>query len=160
VAVWIELIPAIEKRLRRALRKAGRREIGGMLLAEQLAPDSFRIVDFTLDQSSGTHATFRRDPTSHQRTLDEFFQRTGRNFQHFNYLGEWHSHPSFCVHPSLEDAGTMTEIVEDRDSAINFAVLLIARLRFRIWIEYSLTVFARTRLPQPARIAKRAVWVT
>jgi hypothetical protein len=47
-----------------------------------------------------------------------------------------------------------------RDSAINFAVLLIARLRFRIWIEYSLTVFARTQLPQPARIAKRAVWVT
>ena len=158
--MWIELIPAIEKRLRRALREAGRREIGGMLLAEQIAPGRFRIADFSLDGSSGTHATFKRDPVSHRRTLDEFFRRTDRNFEHFNYLGEWHSHPSFCVAPSLEDIGTMTQIVEDQDSAINFAVLLIARLRFRIWIEYSLTVFASTQLPQQARITKRAVWET
>ncbi|MGD0074725.1 MAG: Mov34/MPN/PAD-1 family protein [Candidatus Binataceae bacterium] len=158
--MWIELPTEIEKRLRAALREAGKREIGGMLFAEQLVPGSFRIVDFSLDQCSGSHATFRRDPASHQLALQEFFQRTGRDFQHFNYLGEWHSHPSFSVHPSIEDIGTMTEIVEDQCSAITFAVLLIARLRFRIWNAYSLTVFARAQLPKQGRISRRAVWVT
>lgn len=158
--MWIELPPEIEKRLRVALQEAGRREIGGMLFAEQLVPGSFRIADFSLDQYSGTHATFRRDPLSHHRTLDEFFQRTGLDFQHFNYLGEWHSHPSFSVDPSVQDICTMTDIVEDQCSSITFAVLLIARLRFRIWSDYSLTIFARAQLPKQGRISRRAVWVT
>jgi hypothetical protein len=94
-----------------------------MLLAEQLAPGRFRIVDLTVDAFSGSHTAFRRDPHVHRKTLDEFFERTGRDFARFNYLGEWHSHPSFSVHPSNDDIRSMTEIVEDADSGINFAVL-------------------------------------
>ena len=51
----IELAPDIETRLRAALRKAGPREIGGMLMAEQLRPGHFRIVDYSLDVFSGSH---------------------------------------------------------------------------------------------------------
>jgi len=58
----VELACDIEKRLRDALRMAGRREIGGMLLAEQLAPGRFCVVDFSVDPSSGSQGTFRRDP--------------------------------------------------------------------------------------------------
>jgi len=130
-----------------------------MLLAEQLKPDHFRIVDFSLDSFSGSHTGFQRDPETHQKTLDEFFRRTGQDFQRFNYLGEWHSHPSFSVQPSTQDINTMTEIVENQSSLITFAVLLIVRLRFRIWIEHSLTVFARDQAPQPRRISRRVVWI-
>ena len=45
----IELAPDIEERLRRAVRDAGKREIGGTLMAEQLAPGRFRVVDFSVD---------------------------------------------------------------------------------------------------------------
>jgi integrative and conjugative element protein (TIGR02256 family) len=152
VNVRIEIEPDIRKRLGAALRKAHRREIGGMLFAEQLAPGKFRVIDFSLDPRSGSHAAFRRDPQIHQKTLDEFFSRTGRDFERFNYLGEWHSHPSFLVLPSCEDLSTMTDIVEDPRSAITFAVLLIARLRFRFWIDYSLTVFARGQGPRPVPV--------
>src|SRR5713101_3857766 len=126
----IELARDIDKRLRAALREAGGREIGGMLLGEQLAPGRFCVVDFSLDRLSGSHTTFRRDPETHRQTLEEFFKRTGQNFERFNYLGEWHSHPSFSVHPSTEDISTMTNIVENPCSVITFAILLIVRLRF------------------------------
>jgi [CysO sulfur-carrier protein]-S-L-cysteine hydrolase len=141
------------------IRKAGQREIGGMLMAEQLVRDHFRIVDFSLDAFSGSHTRFRRDAKTHQKTLDEFFQRTGRDYQRFNYLGEWHSHPSFSVQPSVEDIETMTDIVENGSSAITFAVLLIVRLRWRLWIDCSLTVFARGRDPWPVEFSRRVVWI-
>src|SRR3984893_9755667 len=135
----IKLTLAVETRFRSALRKAGKREIGGMLFAEQLNPNHFSIIDFSLDAFSGSHAAFGRDPGSHQTTLDQFFERTGGDFQRFNYLGEWHSHPSFSVHPSIEDIGTMTDIVENQSSEITFAILLVMRLRLRLWLDYSFT---------------------
>jgi len=89
----IEVAPEIEPRFRKALRSAGRREIGGMLFAEQLAPSRFRVMDFSVDLSSGSQTNFRRDPGAHEAALNAFFERTGRDFARFNYLGEWHSHP-------------------------------------------------------------------
>jgi integrative and conjugative element protein (TIGR02256 family) len=99
----IELTHDIETRFRTSLRRAHDREIGGMLFAEQLQPSHFRIIDFSLDSFSGSHTAFRRDPQTHQNALDKCFQRTGRDFRRFNYLGEWHSHPSFSVQPSAQD---------------------------------------------------------
>jgi len=149
----IELAPDIEGRLRKALRSAGRREIGGMLFAEQLALSHFRVMDFSVDLYSGSHTSFRRDPRLHQEALNTFFDRTGRDFSRFNYLGEWHSHPTFSVHPSVEDAATMTELVTNDRTAIAFAVLLIVRLRFHFWLDRSCTIFARGQAPLSIRPA-------
>jgi proteasome lid subunit RPN8/RPN11 len=153
----VSLTPDIESRLRRALRQAGRREIGGMLFAEQLAPARFRLMDFSVDSSSGSHAHFRRDPAAHTAALNEFFDRTGRDFSRFNYLGEWHSHPSFSASPSLHDMETMQSLVENPGGEISFALLLIVRLRFWLWIDHSLTAFARGYSPRRARIATRLI---
>ena len=153
----IELAPDIEARLRDALHEAEKREIGGMLMAEQLAPGRFCVVDFSIDPVTGSHSEFRRDPEKHRQTLDDFFRRTGHDFGRFNYLGEWHSHPSFSVHPSQADISTMTDIVEDETSEITFAVLLIVRTRWRFWVDYSLTVFARGQAPTVTRIRPRIV---
>jgi len=155
----IELAPNLEQRFRTTLRKAGRREIGGMLFAEQMKPDHFCVVDFSLDAYSGSHTAFRRDPRTHQKTLDEFFERTGHDFQRFNYLGEWHSHPSFSVHPSSEDVGTLSDIVQGKGSVITFAVLLIVRLRWRFLLDHSVTVFARDRAPELTELRPKIVWL-
>jgi proteasome lid subunit RPN8/RPN11 len=144
----IGLAPEIETKLRKALRSTGRREVGGMLFAEQLAPGKFRVIDLSVDLYSGSHASFRRDPAAHKQALNAFFDRTNRDFSRFNYLGEWHSHPSFSVRPSSEDVATMTELVTDEQSAIAFAVLLIVRLRLRFWLDQSWTVFKRGYPPQ------------
>ena len=113
-----------------------------MLFAEQLAPAHFRVVDFSLNAHSGSDMAFKRDPELHNQALDEFFRRTGNEFGRFNYLGEWHSHPSFSAHPSGEDIATMTDLVENGED-ITFAVLMIVRLRFRFWMECTFTAFAR-----------------
>jgi proteasome lid subunit RPN8/RPN11 len=143
----IKVARDIEARLRSALLSAGQREIGGMLFAEQIEPDHFRVVDFSVDLDAGSHASFRRAPGVHRQALDAFFDRTGRDFARFNYLGEWHSHPAFSVRPSTEDIATMTELVSDHRSAISFAVLLIVRLRFCFWLDHSWTIFARGKTP-------------
>lgn len=80
---------------KKVLRRAGSREIGGVLMGEQLEPGHFRIVDFSVDEKIGSAADFVRSVEDHQAALEEFFLKTKRDFSRFNYLGEWHSHAEF-----------------------------------------------------------------
>jgi integrative and conjugative element protein (TIGR02256 family) len=141
-------------RMKALLSKAGRREIGGVLMGEQMSVGCFRIVDFSVDAQTGSAAHFVRSPEHHGSALDAFFDRTGRDYARFNYLGEWHSHPSYSTRPSLEDVHAMTDLVTGERS-IDFSVLLIARLRFIGWLEASAFVFSRNSTPRPA-ILKRS----
>lgn len=136
----IELTEDVKRRLKAHLRKAGRREIGGVLMAEQIGVDHFRIIDFSVDDQTGGLAHFVRSPEYHQKALGDFFARTGRDYARFNYLGEWHSHPSFSVRPSGEDASSMVSLVRG-DRGITFAALVIVRLRYWFSLEYSVTMF-------------------
>lgn len=114
------------KRLHELVREAGSREIGGVLMAEQIEPGSFRLVDFSVDSRTGGAAHFVRSVEVHQGALEAFFERTGADYGRFNYLGEWHSHPNHLPVPSDEDAASMRDLVGgERD--IPFAVLLIVR---------------------------------
>jgi [CysO sulfur-carrier protein]-S-L-cysteine hydrolase len=133
-------------RFRTCLRRAGRREIGGILMGEQVAPGHFRIVDFSLDETSGTAAHFVRNPDHHGEALETFFRATKSDFRRFNYLGEWHSHPSFPVRPSAEDLMSMQSLV-DGEQDIEFSALLIVRLRCLIILEATAYMFIRHGVP-------------
>ncbi|MDP2331966.1 MAG: Mov34/MPN/PAD-1 family protein [Reyranella sp.] len=123
------LLPqSILQRLRLDLKDARRREIGGLLLGEHVEGETFRVVEATVQTSGGSAVHFVRDPAQHQRQLDDFFARTGNDYARFNYMGEWHSHPSFEPLPSREDMATMQSIVEDPNVGVNFLVLVIPRL--------------------------------
>jgi hypothetical protein len=60
--------------------------------------------------------------------LRAFFQRAQHDYTRFNYIGEWHSHPSFEPIPSLRDDTSMREIIQDPEVGANFVVLLIVKL--------------------------------
>jgi proteasome lid subunit RPN8/RPN11 len=111
-----------------ALRGAGRREAGGQLYGEQIAPSHFKVNQLTVQQRLGTPAHFTVDVAVALRDAETYFERTGRNYQRFNYIGEWHSHPSFDISPSKQDRITMLELVRDADFKGTFAVLMIMRL--------------------------------
>lgn len=144
--VTISLPSSQRARLRKCLRGAGRREIGGILMGEQVAPDHFRIVDFSVDDKTGTAAHFVRSPEHHSEALEGFFRRTGSDFKRFNYLGEWHSHPSFPVRPSQEDITSMQSLVNgERD--IDFSALMIVRLRCFFLVEAAAYMFVRRAAP-------------
>ena len=122
------LSPTVIKRLRRELRRAGSREIGGLLMGEHLGDERFRIVEISVQRAGGSRACFIRHPTQHRAQLDRFFERTGHDYARYNYLGEWHSHPSFAPIPSATDAQTMQSLIHDPATGAEFIVLLIATL--------------------------------
>lgn len=141
------LSPKVMKRLRRELKHAGCREIGGLLLGEHIRDDIFRVVEITAQHVGGSHVGFMRFPEQHEDRLLNFFQRTGRNYTRFNYLGEWHSHPCFEPTPSAIDLQTMQSMACDPAVGANFLVLIVARLALDDGLECSATVFQEGLMP-------------
>jgi [CysO sulfur-carrier protein]-S-L-cysteine hydrolase len=111
-----------------ALARAGTREIGGQIFGEQLAPSDFRATELTFQARPGTFARFIVDLMQAARDAMRFFDRTEHRYTRFNYIGEWHSHPSFKVRPSGVDLQTMRRLVGDPKFRGHFAILLIAQL--------------------------------
>ena len=144
----IALPSAVRRKISRELTLSGRRETGGLLLAEQLDDQGrFRVVDVTVDPRGGETAYFERRPELHDQALEAFFKKNGNDFSRFNYLGEWHSHPSFPVDPSITDITTMQSMVEDVGN-INFSVLMIVRLRMFVMLQVGTYLFMRGQHPQ------------
>jgi len=149
----VELAPSVKDALRRALRRAGRSEIGGVLMGEQVEAGRFRIVDVSIDDRTGGQAHFVRSAEAHTEALHAFFERTGNDYARFNYLGEWHSHPSFPVSPSVTDEDSMLALVHG-ERGIDFAILLIVRLHWWLVISYSCTLFQRGLRASPVEVVE------
>lgn len=140
----------LRRRMWREVGAAGRVEIGGVLMAEQIEPGHFRLTDFTIDRQRGGAAHFVRSVEDHQAALADFFRHTCFDFGRFNYLGEWHSHPNHAPLPSHEDAASMISLVEgERD--IPFALLLVVRRTWRALL-MSASLFERGASPCPVEI--------
>lgn len=125
----IEITKEVRSRMLVSLKRARRREIGGILMAEQVSPGFFRIVDFSLDEKSGSTTQFFRHSELHQNALDSFFLRTGNDFARYNYIGEWHSHPNHHHAPSRIDILSMLDLIKE-EGDIPFAILLIVKRRW------------------------------
>lgn len=114
--------------LRDALRRAETKEIGGQIFGEQLAPSDFVATELTFQKRPGTFARFVVDLIQAAGDAVRFFDRTAHQYTRYNYIGEWHSHPSFGVRPSDIDVAAMRRLVSDPEFMGRFAVLLITRL--------------------------------
>ena len=137
------ILPAdVQTALTRALRHAGVRECGGLLLGEHVGIDQFAVRMVNV-QRPGTVASFVRSLSGVAASIKRFCAKQGNDFRRFNYLGEWHSHPSFSVQPSSTDHGSMLDIVTNRQVQANFVVLLILKLNTSGQLEGS----AHTYLP-------------
>jgi len=110
-----------------ALLKSGSKEVGGILMAEHTGINEFTIRDITV-QKRGAFASFFRKIEDALGRLNDFFDKANHNYSKFNYLGEWHSHPSFEPVPSPKDDQSMLQIVQDTSVGANFVVLLIVKL--------------------------------
>lgn len=152
--------------LQNELKQARRCEIGGLLLGEHLEGETFRLVEVTIQRTGGSAVHFVRDPALNQKQLDDFFSRTGADYTRFNYLGEWHSHPSFEPLPSSTDINTMQSIVEDPAVGVNFLVLLIVRLTRWKQIKVSAMMFRANIQPEFVQVSTesdqidRKGWIT
>jgi [CysO sulfur-carrier protein]-S-L-cysteine hydrolase len=148
------LLPeSVLKTIKRELQHARQREIGGVLVGEHVAGETFRVADISVQRSGGSAEHFMRDPAHHRDFLDRFFERTGHEYRRFNYLGEWHSHPNAPAVPSSTDCNAMARLVADPDTNANFAVLIIAKLHSWWGLQLSATAFRVGQPPDPADLA-------
>jgi len=144
------LSPEQHELLRAELRKAGRREVGGIMMGEHVGPNLFVVREMTVHRR-GAFASFVRRIEDAIGRLRSFFNQTGHDYTRFNYLGEWHSHPSFSPYPSRTDDLSMLQIVQDETVGANFAVLLIVKLG----TEGELISTAHTYLPDGIRMQSK-----
>jgi proteasome lid subunit RPN8/RPN11 len=122
------VLPAeIATKVQHALVRSGKQEIGGVMMAEHASVNTFIVRDLTIHRR-GTLASFVRRIEEAWSALTRFFERTRRDYERFNYIGEWHSHPSFEPFPSGRDHESMHEIILDRSVGANFVVLMIVKL--------------------------------
>lgn len=152
MTVELVLPLSIVGRMKVSLARAVDREIGGVLMARQIVPGCFDIIDFSVDELTGERAHFVRDPALHDAFLDEFFERTGRDYANCNYIGEWHSHPRLPVVPSITDIESMEDLVKGERN-ISFAVLLVVRSDRPSEFLATATFHQRGMPPAPARIS-------
>lgn len=140
------------RQLKDELRSAGSREIGGILMAEQLAPGEFVVSEMTFQCRGGTMVTFVRSATQALKALRGFFTRTQHVYTRFNYIGEWHSHPRFSVQPSSLDHQSIDELTHDPKVGAEFLVLLIVRLNPGRTLDASLTLYLPGHQPQSGNL--------
>jgi len=145
------LRPELET-LTQALRRSGHREIGGVLMAEHTGQNHFTVREVSV-QRRGTLASFVRGLTDALSSIRRFLTDTAHDYTRFNYLGEWHSHPSFEPFPSAQDDASMRQIVEDTRVGANFVVLLIIKLDE----QGSLVGSVHTYLPSGEKLASELV---
>lgn len=149
------VLPAnVAAKLRRELRRAGDREIGGVLAGEDLGSGRFSVADISVQRSGGGVAHFVRDPSAHRKFMRRFLARTGNDYTRFNYLGEWHSHPRFPALPSGTDLRQMQGLIEERGQSANFLVLLVVKLGRGGVIEATAHAFRRGARVVQARVAR------
>lgn len=142
----IRLPPEFRDRLIAGLQDAGPREIGGILMAEHTGVNDFTVRDLTVHRR-GTWSSFVRTLADALLGLRAFFNRTQCSYTRYNYLGEWHSHPSFSTQPSETDDASMRAIVGDLSVGATFVVLVILKLD----IGGALAASAHTYLPDGSK---------
>lgn len=115
----------VYKRIREALESYGDYEIGGILIGYKKGRNHFAISDVTVadDIRKFNIMSFIREPMKSMKILISLFKK-----KRYNYIGEWHSHPRFSLHPSPGDIATMKGILSDPGYGVDFVLLIITKL--------------------------------
>lgn len=124
--VTIDIEQEAYQQMLQALGRFGDYEIGGMLIGYKKEKNRFAISSITVADDSGNFkiASFIREPAKSVKMLLNSFKR-----RNHSYLGEWHSHPHFSLYPSKADIETVRGILLDPGYAVDFALLLITKLK-------------------------------
>lgn len=127
--IELHLNSSIGKKMIKSCLKAGSNECGGILFGHHIAENTFQIKEITADpRQGGKFAFFVRNLKWSLKRLNHFFYKYKNEYQKFNYLGEWHSHPQFALMPSYQDNKTMEDLINDSSVGANFLVLMIIKL--------------------------------
>jgi hypothetical protein len=110
-------------------------------MGKQITPGEFEIAEMTFQRQGGRFASFVRSAKNALTALNNFFDNTGHQYYRYNYLGEWHSHPSFSTSPSNTDHKSMIELASQDGIGATFIALMVVRLNPSRELEGTITVY-------------------
>jgi proteasome lid subunit RPN8/RPN11 len=102
-------------------------ETKGALFAEKLDDETYKVEAVYFEKKVGTFAfvtLFNNE--RYKKFCANYFNKYKNQYEIHNYIGDWHSHPSFSCVPSLYDKN---EVIKDlKNSNANFLIQLIVKI--------------------------------
>ena len=110
-----------------AVKKEGLCEIKGSLYAQFISENQYKIEDVFISKNKGTHF-FSNLIINHayHKFEKQYFKKHNYDYVNHNYIGDWHSHPSFeCKPSSYDEKEIKTELLS---SNAHFLIQLIVKV--------------------------------
>lgn len=114
-------------RMINALKRAGLNETKGACFASKTSDDCYSIEDVFLSKEKGTTVFSNLKINYSYKCFEKrYFKKHKYDYVNHNYIGDWHSHPSFDCLPSNYDKKEAFE--ELYNSNARFLIQLIVKL--------------------------------
>jgi [CysO sulfur-carrier protein]-S-L-cysteine hydrolase len=119
----------ISKILHKQIHRHSPNETKGALFAKQIDDDHYEIDEVYLERQIGSIAFVRLyNNQRYKRFQKQYHAKHDDDFLHHNYIGDWHSHPSFECVPSSFDR--MEVEMDLQQSNANFLIQVILKVEY------------------------------
>lgn len=101
-------------------------ETKGALFAKKISNELFEIDDIYIEKNVGSFAFVTLiNNKKYQKFQKTYHEKNNNDYVRHNYIGDWHSHPSFELNPSSFD---IKEVKEDlKASNAKFLIQIIVK---------------------------------
>lgn len=108
------------------VKKYSPNETKGALFARKIDDETFEIDAVYIEKKVGTFAFVILENNCRYKKFQAVYNKKHHyDYKNHNYIGDWHSHPSFALFPSEYDK---SEVVEDlTKSNANFLIQMIVK---------------------------------
>ncbi len=117
----------LTKKIFNQVKKGKLNETKGALFARKISDDIFEVDDVYIESKVGSFAFVELvNNKKYQVYQKSYHKKNGYDYVNHNYIGDWHSHPSFELYPSSYD---MAEVKSDlKKSNAKFLVQVIVKI--------------------------------
>lgn len=114
----------ISELLKKELDFMGQNETKGSFFAERIDNDLFEVNEIYFSKKRGTFSFIKMIiGDEYKKFQKKYHEKYSFDYEKYNYIGDWHSHPSFSCFPSTYDK---KEAIDDfKKSNANFIVQFI-----------------------------------
>lgn len=116
----------IADRILNQVRKYSPNETKGALFAHKIDDNTFEIEDVYFEKRIGSFVFVSLENSLRYKKFQKEYDRKHHyDYRNHNYIGDWHSHPSFALFPSGYDSN---EVVDElKESNANFLIQIIVQ---------------------------------
>lgn len=116
----------VADKIKKAVKKAGKKEIKGACFAEKIDDNIFEIEDVYISKIGSFSFSNLVVSFKYRMFENKYFKKHSNDYEKHNYIGDWHSHPSFELVPSSYDK---KEVIDELSkSNAHFLIQIIVKI--------------------------------